>query len=104
MPVPKPSLVPAQKTRRHSSNFGRQETQVYDCTVRFNVLEVMAGIKINVSILFGLEVSVKAMFHSFAEVLMKNPFVLLTGVWCGVAFLRAELGHFQSRREISVAK
>lgn len=77
---------------------------MHDRVIEFIDLEVTVGFKINVSILFGLEVSVKAMLHSFAEVLMKNPFVLLSCVWCGVAFLRAELGHFQSRREISVAK
>jgi hypothetical protein len=72
--------------------------------VRFGSLEATAGIEINVSILFGLEVSVEAMFSLFAEVLMKNSFVYLSCVWCGVAFLRAELGHLQSRRGISIAE
>ncbi len=71
---------------------------------RFNGLEITVGIEINVSILFGLDVSVEAVVHSIVEVLMENPFTLIACVWCGVAFLRAELGHFQSRREISVAK
>ena len=64
-------------------------------------LEVTANIDIRVSILFGLEVSGDALVF-FAEVLMKNLNVIFTCVWCGVAFLRAELGHFQSKREISV--
>lgn len=51
---------------------------------RFKSLEVTVGIGLNVSILFGLEVSVEAMVHSFAEVLMDNPFIY---VWGGVAFL-----------------
>lgn len=62
------------------------------------------GIEVNMSILFGLEVNIKTVVNTFVEVFMKNSFVLSTCVWCGVAFLRAELGHFQSRREISVAK
>ena len=96
--------IPADRLRRRLNfNVGCQNADVVLLN-RFNDLEVTVGIKINVSILFGLEVSVKAMFYPFAEVLMENPFVLLLCVWCGVAFLRAELGHFQSRREISVAK
>ena len=87
-----------------SSGVGRQKRRSKVAVADFHGLEVTVGIQINVSILFGLEVSVKAMIHFFAEVLMDNPFVLLSCVWCGVAFLRAELGHFQSRREISVAK
>jgi hypothetical protein len=56
---------------------------------KINGLEVKVGFEVNVSILFGLEVSVKAIVHYFAEVLMENSFVLFTCVWCGVAFLRA---------------
>jgi len=52
-------------------------------------LEIKADIELNVSILFGLEVSIKAMSIYLVEVLMKNSFVLFSCVWCGVAFLRA---------------
>ncbi len=47
------------------------------------------GIDVNMSILFGLEVSVKAVIINIVEAVMKNSFVLSTCVWCGVAFLRA---------------
>ena len=52
-------------------------------------LGARADFEINVSILFGLDVSVKAVINLITEVLMENPFILLIGVWCGVAFLRA---------------
>jgi len=55
-------------------------------------LEVTVGIEFNVSILFGLEVSVKTTINTLVEVFMENSFVLFTCVWCGVAFLRAWLG------------
>ena len=53
-------------------------------------LEVTVNIKVDVSILFGLEVNVEAVKSYLVEVFMENSFVfLLTCVWCGVAFLRA---------------
>lgn len=55
---------------------------------QLNVLEVRANIELNVSILFGLEVNIKAFINFLAEVFMKNSFVFLSCVWCGVAFLR----------------
>ena len=53
-----------------------------------NDLEARASIEINVSILFGLEAGINALFKLIAEVLMENSFVLLSCVWCGVAFLQ----------------
>jgi hypothetical protein len=52
-------------------------------------LEVTVGLEVNVSILFGLEVSVKATVNTLVDVFMENSFVLFFSVWCGVAFLRA---------------
>jgi len=52
-------------------------------------LEVKVGFEISVSILFGLEVSIKATINTFVEVFMENSFVLFACVWCWVAFLRA---------------
>ncbi len=46
------------------------------------------GIELSVSILFGLEVSIKALLKNLVEALMENSFVFLSCVWCGVAFLR----------------
>lgn len=72
--------------------------------ISLKVLEVKANIELNVSILFGLEVNIKVFINFIAEVFMKNSFVFLSCVWCGVAFLRGLGGHFQSRREINVAE
>ena len=51
-------------------------------------MEVTVSIKFGVSILFGLEVGIEAVFNKLAEVLMENSFVFISSVWCGVAFLR----------------
>lgn len=59
------------------------------CTNEYQSLEVTAGLEVNVSILFGLEVSVKATVNTLVEVFMESSFVLFVSVWCGVAFLRA---------------
>lgn len=51
-------------------------------------LEIKVGVELSVSILFGLEVSIKALLENLVEVLMRNSFVFVSCVWCGVAFLR----------------
>jgi hypothetical protein len=63
-------------------------------------LELRVDIEIGVSILFGLKVWANAAIFLMAEVLMDNSFVI-SSVWCEVAFLRGQVGHFQSRREVS---
>ena len=50
--------------------------------------------KINMSILFGLGVCVKAAIKIVVEVHMNNSFVILTCVWYEVAFLRGLGGCF----------
>ncbi|MAE35625.1 MAG: hypothetical protein CMH97_10435 [Oceanospirillaceae bacterium] len=64
-------------------------------------MEVTVDFEVGVSILFGLEVNVKAIVAAVVEVFMEISFVVNTSVWCGVAFLRAKLGHFQPKREVS---
>ena len=49
---------------------------------------ILVSSKINVSILFGLGVYIKALIKSIVEVHMSNTSVNLTCVWGGVAFLR----------------
>ncbi len=51
-------------------------------------VDIKVGFEVNVSILFGLGVSFKALVNKTAEMLMNNSFVILTCVWCVVAFLR----------------
>lgn len=48
-------------------------------------------IEINLSILFGLEMGIGTIVNSIGEILMKNSNVLIRCVWCGVAFLRADV-------------
>ena len=64
------------------------------------VLAIKVKIEITVSILFGLEVWAFVAINLVKEVLMKNSFVE-SCVWCGVAFLRGQVGHFQSKRGVS---
>ena len=40
------------------------------------------------SLLFGLEISIVTLTDFIKEVFMENSIVLLTCIWCGVAFLR----------------
>lgn len=53
-----------------------------------------------IDISFGFEVSLSAVLTAFMEVLMESSFVLVTRVWCEVAFLRSLAGQLQSRREV----
>lgn len=50
--------------------------------------------KINVSILFGLGVCIKAAIKIVVEVHMKNSFVNMSCIWYEVAFLRGLGGCF----------
>ena len=45
-----------------------------------------------IDISFGFEVSLSAVLTAFMEVLMESSFVLVTCVWCEVAFLRSLAG------------
>jgi hypothetical protein len=57
----------------------------------------MVGVELEVSILFGLKITIEMKLNKLLEVIMENLNGVITCVWCGVAFLRAWLGHFQSK-------
>ena len=57
--------------------------------LQFVDLGKTAAIYVNVSVLLGLELTIKASFNNVVEVIMNNSFVLRACVWFGVAFLRA---------------
>ena len=60
------------------------------------------GIKVCVSILFGLDLHL--ILNFLKEVLMQNPFdnvIYVCFVWCGGAFLRARVGYFQSSERLA---
>lgn len=54
-------------------------------------LAIEVDIEITVSILFGLEIWAFAAIQLVKEVLMNNS-IVLSCVWCGVAFLRGQSG------------
>ena len=66
----------------------------------FNRLGLQATVEACVETSFGLGVRISATINIAMEVFMNSSLVIQTCVWCGVAFLRGLVGHYQSRREI----
>ena len=55
-------------------------------------LRVQVGAELDVSVLFGLEVSIGALFVNLVEVFMENSIAFVACIWCEVAFLRGPGG------------